>query len=179
MELTAAPRSCKSAAARSGDLLTILSQRVKCPTALVFAGVFVHMGNRYEAGVAEWDEQIRSAVADLAVDLSAVGLSAVDLSDSPTTRETTMPNIKRLRLPSPLKVRRPAPEKEFGTRLRALRTEKGYSQMDLARAAGVHHTYVSSCERGLRNVSLEIIYKLAKGLGVAPSELLKPEPSNR
>lgn len=85
-----------------------------------------------------------------------------------------MSNIKRLRLPFRGKLRRPSPEEDFGARLRELRKEKHYTQMDLARAAGLNPTQISRCERGLQNVSLKTIYKLAKGLGKEAFELLKP-----
>ena len=59
----------------------------------------------------------------------------------------------------------------FGRRVRVLRVTRGMSQEDLADAAGVHRTYVSSLERGLRNVGLDNVYALADALGVEPSEL--------
>jgi len=70
--------------------------------------------------------------------------------------------------------RKPAPNfKElFGMRLRALRVGAGFSQEELAHRAGLDRTYVSSCERGRRNLSLESIVTLANALGVKPSELL-------
>ncbi len=61
----------------------------------------------------------------------------------------------------------------FGLRLRELRLARGLSQEALAQKAGVDRTYVSSVERGRRNVSLEIIHLLADALGVHPAELLK------
>jgi len=48
----------------------------------------------------------------------------------------------------------------------------GLSQEKLAEAAGLHWTYISSVERGQRNVSLVNIVRIAKALGVSPSELL-------
>ena len=60
----------------------------------------------------------------------------------------------------------------FGERVRAARVAKGLSQEALAEAAGLHRTYVGSAERGLRNVSLHNILRLARALGVAPGELL-------
>lgn len=60
----------------------------------------------------------------------------------------------------------------FGERVRALRVERELSQERLAERAGLHWTYVSGVERGLRNPSLNIIASLAKGLGMSPSELL-------
>ncbi|HVW81033.1 MAG TPA: helix-turn-helix transcriptional regulator [Mycobacteriales bacterium] len=60
----------------------------------------------------------------------------------------------------------------FGTRLKALRTEAGMSQMTLAEASGLHPTYVSGVERGRRNVSLLAIVRLARALSQAPASLL-------
>lgn len=44
--------------------------------------------------------------------------------------------------------------------------------MALAESAGLHPTYVSGIERGLRNVSLVNIHLLAAALDVAAGELL-------
>ncbi len=60
----------------------------------------------------------------------------------------------------------------FGRRVRAVRTERGWSQEELADRAGLHRTYISSLERGQRNVSLENIRHLADALDVSPGDLL-------
>ncbi len=45
--------------------------------------------------------------------------------------------------------------------------------MALADEVGLHFTYVSSVERGERNISLQNIVRLAEGLGVDPGALVK------
>ena len=47
------------------------------------------------------------------------------------------------------------------------------SQEALADACSLHRTYISSVERGERNVSLINIVAIAKALGVAAADLLK------
>lgn len=59
----------------------------------------------------------------------------------------------------------------FGRRVRVLRVARGMSQEALAEAAGLHRTYVSSLERGERNVGIDNVYALADALGVDPTEL--------
>lgn len=65
-------------------------------------------------------------------------------------------------------------KRRFGGRLHELRRRRGLSQEQLASLAGMDRTYVSSCERGARNISLVNIGKLATALAVEPSELLRP-----
>ncbi|MER5771605.1 helix-turn-helix domain-containing protein [Streptomyces sp. NPDC001985] len=60
----------------------------------------------------------------------------------------------------------------FGLRVRELREAKGLSQEGLAELVPLHRTYVGSVERGERNIGLVNIHRLARALGVAPSELL-------
>ena len=59
----------------------------------------------------------------------------------------------------------------FGSTVRKLRDERGYSQEELAERTGLHRNYVGGVERGERSVALENIVKLAKALSVAPKEL--------
>jgi transcriptional regulator with XRE-family HTH domain len=68
----------------------------------------------------------------------------------------------------------PNPEAvEFGRRVRDRRTVLGLSQMALAERAELHFTYVSSLERGRRNVSLRNIVRLADALNVDPADLVR------
>ena len=64
----------------------------------------------------------------------------------------------------------------FGSSLRKLRDERGYSQEELAERAGLHRNYVGGVERGERNVALENIIKLARALSVSPRELFTNFP---
>ena len=61
---------------------------------------------------------------------------------------------------------------KFGDKLRRLRKRQGVSQEELADRAGLHRTYVSSVERGERNVSLETIDKLARAFNLPMGELM-------
>src|SRR5688500_13898638 len=73
--------------------------------------------------------------------------------------------------------RRPGGEdpgrRAFGRRVRELRQARGYSQEELAERSGLHRTYISSVERGQRNVGLDNVHALAKALEVAASELFE------
>lgn len=62
--------------------------------------------------------------------------------------------------------------KKFGKRLRQLREERGWSQEEFADRAGLHRTYVSAVERGVRNPTLSVIERLAKAVGVSMAELI-------
>ncbi len=68
-----------------------------------------------------------------------------------------------------------SPKKLFASNLRRIRIATGLSQEALAERAELHRTYVSSIERGERNISLENIFRLAEALGVDSRELLAPE----
>ena len=69
----------------------------------------------------------------------------------------------------------------FGERVRELRRERGLSQEDFADECGLHRTYMSGIERGIRNVSLENVAKIAAALRVPIGELFSwshaPEPA--
>jgi ribosome-binding protein aMBF1 (putative translation factor) len=68
--------------------------------------------------------------------------------------------------------RKNALQQTFGQIVRERRLSLGISQEKLAERAGLHFTYVSSTERGERNISLVNIAKLAKGLGCSIKDLM-------
>ena len=56
--------------------------------------------------------------------------------------------------------------------VKACRVQRELSQEDLAEAAGLHRTYVSGIERGVRNPSVVIVARLADALHTSPAVLL-------
>jgi transcriptional regulator with XRE-family HTH domain len=59
----------------------------------------------------------------------------------------------------------------LAARVKVLRTERHLSQATLAERAGMHRTYLSSIERGRRNVPLDTVCRLAWALGVDVRDL--------
>lgn len=60
----------------------------------------------------------------------------------------------------------------FGSRIRALRKEKGLSQEELASRAGLDRSYMGHIERGEKNITLLKVCQISAALGVPPGELL-------
>lgn len=60
----------------------------------------------------------------------------------------------------------------FGRVLRRRREEAGLSQEELALKAGLNRNYVGMLERGERMASIEVLRKLASGLGCPMSALI-------
>lgn len=61
--------------------------------------------------------------------------------------------------------------KRFGALIRQLRLEKGYSQEEFAFRVNLHQTYVSSVERGERNVTIGTAHRIAVALDTALSDI--------
>lgn len=60
--------------------------------------------------------------------------------------------------------------------MRRIRVARGYSQEAFAdEVLGVHRTYASRLERGITNLSLAALERLAKTLGVDPRILLSED----
>jgi transcriptional regulator with XRE-family HTH domain len=68
---------------------------------------------------------------------------------------------------------------KFGGRVREARLALGLSQEKFAFDCGLDRTYISSVERGKRNVSLVNIYKIARALGISPAELFAKKGGGR
>ncbi|HET9225088.1 MAG TPA: helix-turn-helix transcriptional regulator [Thermoanaerobaculia bacterium] len=66
----------------------------------------------------------------------------------------------------------------LAARVRGLRTTRHLSQATLAERAGMHRTYLSSIERGRRNVPLDTVCRLAWALGVDVPDLFTEGPGD-
>jgi len=60
----------------------------------------------------------------------------------------------------------------IGGNVRQIRQRRGWSQEDLAFESGLHRTYISGIERGVRNPTALVIEQLAITLSVKPAALL-------
>jgi len=61
----------------------------------------------------------------------------------------------------------------FGIRVKALRTERGWTQEDLADKSGVGRVFVSQLENGHKDVCLGVMEALADSFDISLSDLLK------
>jgi transcriptional regulator with XRE-family HTH domain len=59
--------------------------------------------------------------------------------------------------------------------MRRLRATRGLSQEALAHECGINRTYLSGVERSERNVSIDNIARIAKGLKIEAWKLLKDD----
>lgn len=59
----------------------------------------------------------------------------------------------------------------FGELVRKLRQEKGYSQEEFSFRVRLHQTYISSVERGERNVTIQTADRIAKALDTTLAEM--------
>ena len=69
--------------------------------------------------------------------------------------------------------------RRVGLNLKKLREEQGYSQESFADYCGLHRTYISGIERGVRNPTVLILDRIAKALKVPAGVLLDEVKSAR
>jgi transcriptional regulator with XRE-family HTH domain len=62
--------------------------------------------------------------------------------------------------------------KRVGLNLKKYRKAAGFSQEGLALECGLHRTYVSGVERGVRNPTVVVLEQIAKSLGIPAARLL-------
>jgi transcriptional regulator with XRE-family HTH domain len=63
--------------------------------------------------------------------------------------------------------------RQVGTNVRRLREQRGWSQETLAFECGLHRTYISGVERGVRNPTVLVVQEIASALGVPAAKLLE------
>lgn len=63
-------------------------------------------------------------------------------------------------------------EQLFGEEIGRLRRTRGFSQEELGFQAGIHRTYVSQIERGIKSPTLAVILKLSQALGCLAGRLV-------
>ena len=62
---------------------------------------------------------------------------------------------------------------KFGRRLKELRSQRGFTQEQLANELGIEISQISRIERGVINTSVTTIYAVSKVLDINPHELFK------
>lgn len=63
--------------------------------------------------------------------------------------------------------------RRVGLNLKKYRSAAGFSQEGLAHECGLHRTYVSGVERGIRNPTVVVLERLAVPLGIPIWKLLE------
>lgn len=64
------------------------------------------------------------------------------------------------------------PRKPLGQTIRIRREKLGLTQEQLAEKAGLHWTFISGVERGVRNISIVKLHQIAVSLGVRLRDLV-------
>ena len=69
--------------------------------------------------------------------------------------------------------------KRIGINLKRLRQGSGLSQEELAFESGLHRTYISGVERGVRNPTVLVLEKIVVALKVPAAALLDEVPRRK
>jgi transcriptional regulator with XRE-family HTH domain len=64
-------------------------------------------------------------------------------------------------------------DKTLGKEIQRLRSEKSWSQEYLAEITGLHRTYISQLERGLKSPSVRVLSHITNALNIKMSEFLR------
>lgn len=67
----------------------------------------------------------------------------------------------------------------FGTAVRTLRIERGFSQEAFADECGLDRTYIGGVERGERNIGLVNVYRIVEALDIEASLLFQTIEASR
>jgi transcriptional regulator with XRE-family HTH domain len=73
----------------------------------------------------------------------------------------------------PAKNRKWTLRKLFAANLRREREALGLNQQDLAQLAGLHRVRIDTVERGMRNITVDHIERLARALKLEPADLVR------
>jgi len=63
--------------------------------------------------------------------------------------------------------------RRFGERIRALRTNQGWSLRKLAAKADLHHNFIGQVERGEKGIRLLGVFRLCDALGVDAGDVFR------
>ncbi|MFK7823742.1 MAG: helix-turn-helix domain-containing protein [Oligoflexales bacterium] len=70
-------------------------------------------------------------------------------------------------------------DRQISKNLRVIRHEKGLSQRELSETTGFDEKFISQLENKPRHISTKTLERLAKGLNISPSELIKSKGSGK
>jgi transcriptional regulator with XRE-family HTH domain len=70
-------------------------------------------------------------------------------------------------------MRRLGLERALGAVVQTHRKKAGLSQEELAFRAGLHRTFISQLERGLKSPSLRTLVAVSEVLGISPDQLIR------
>jgi transcriptional regulator with XRE-family HTH domain len=59
----------------------------------------------------------------------------------------------------------------LGNRIRTLRKQRGWTQVEMAEKVGIDRSFLADVERGKRNVSILTLFHISEGLGTTLSHL--------
>jgi transcriptional regulator with XRE-family HTH domain len=64
-------------------------------------------------------------------------------------------------------------QKKLGKKIAELRKKRGFSQEDFAHECGFHRSYMGAVERGEKNITIQMLERIAKTLKISLAELFK------